>query len=342
MKKCQLAIVIPAYKNQYFNKALESIANQTRQDFRLYIGDDFSPVDLSTIVQPYKNRIDLVYQRFDENLGGKDLVAHWERCIEMVRDEDWIWLFSDDDFMDSNCVESFYQALDQDPSFDLFHFNRVVIDQNDKVLTHYYRAFPDVLSNKDFLIKRLKHCNHSTLVEYIFRKSCFFEKGGFQYFDLAWGSDDALWIKLSQRKGIKTIAEAKVRWRTSPHNISSNTEDIDIIRRKLRAQIAFVEWILKHAKDYDVNIAPTQLKIFLENWFLQHLRYSIEILPFDEINRLLVEFYQKLSKPNYSLRQIGQMYFYKVYRLFLLSIKKMLFWNFVKTQLDNFKIKTDA
>ena len=81
---CDLAIVIPAYKKTYLQKTLESIANQTDKRFHLYIGDDCSPYDLKSIVEEFSDRIPLTYHRFKENLGGKDLVAHWERCIALT------------------------------------------------------------------------------------------------------------------------------------------------------------------------------------------------------------------------------------------------------------------
>ena len=105
----RLAIIIPAYKATFLPAALDSIAMQTCKDFTLYVGDDCSPEPIGSIVEQYRDKIDLVYQRFDTNLGSKDLVAQWERCIAMSRDEPYIWLFSDDDVMEPNCVATVEQ-----------------------------------------------------------------------------------------------------------------------------------------------------------------------------------------------------------------------------------------
>ena len=78
-----MAIIIPAYKASFLRQTLESVAAQTCRDFRVYIGDDKSPEDLQTIVRAYADKMPIVYRRFDENLGGTDLVAHWERCIRL-------------------------------------------------------------------------------------------------------------------------------------------------------------------------------------------------------------------------------------------------------------------
>lgn len=118
-----LAIVIPAYKSTFLAAALESIAAQTCKDFTLYVGDDCSPNPIGEIVDRYWDKINLVYKRFDTNLGGKDLVAQWERCIDMTQGEEWLWLFSDDDVMEEKCVEEFYKTIQCKPDAGLVHFN---------------------------------------------------------------------------------------------------------------------------------------------------------------------------------------------------------------------------
>ena len=94
--KNKLAIIIPAYKACFFREVLDSIVRQSNRDFTVYIGDDASPDDLESIVSDYKDKLDIFYFRFEQNWGGRDLVAHWERCIELS-DEPLVWLFSDDD-----------------------------------------------------------------------------------------------------------------------------------------------------------------------------------------------------------------------------------------------------
>jgi glycosyltransferase involved in cell wall biosynthesis len=107
-----LAIIIPAYKIDFFKDTLDSLARQTCKDFTVYIGDDCSPDDFKSLIAEYKDKIHIVYCRFDENLGGKDLVGHWKRCIDLTQNEPWLWLFSDDDVIGERCVELFYKEIE--------------------------------------------------------------------------------------------------------------------------------------------------------------------------------------------------------------------------------------
>lgn len=91
--KRKIAIVIPAYKIDFFDSVLKSLANQTNKNFTIYVGIDASKSDFESIIDRYSNSLDIVFKRFEENLGGKDLVAQWTRCIELTHGEPWIWLF---------------------------------------------------------------------------------------------------------------------------------------------------------------------------------------------------------------------------------------------------------
>lgn len=326
----KLAIVIPAYKSMFFDQALLSIANQTNKDFTLYVGDDNSPDSLYSNIQKYENRIPIVYKHFDENLGGKDLVAQWERCIDMVGDEEWIWLFSDDDTMDTTCVENFYKLMYQFPNYDMFHFNVLHIDETNQIVEDF-SGFPDVLKVEELLERRLKGRINSSVVEYVFRKSHFIDNGRFQKFDLAWGSDDATWIKLGKIKGIKNINDSMVFWRKSAFNISPNYWDRDIIKRKLLAQIEFASWIYNQTKQNEIQIEILHLKKLLKSWFFKSIKYQINLLSFELIACLVSTFYWILDKRNNPKLKIISLYIFKAYRLSLGKMGIILFWNFLKT-----------
>lgn len=240
----QLAIIIPAYKDTFFESALQSIAAQTCQDFTLYIGDDCSPYDIKSIVDKYRDKIDLVYKRFDENLGGCDLVAQWERCIDMSQGEPWLWLFSDDDMMENHCVENFFKTLDENSESKLFHFDVKKIDSNDTIVNEL-KPFPKHISAYDYLDGKFHGGLVSFVVEFIFNRDLFFTNGRFENFDMAWGADMITWIKLAEAsRGIITVkgAGCHVRWRSSDLNISPD-KSRSVLIRKLYSIIENEIWI---------------------------------------------------------------------------------------------------
>lgn len=247
MKDNNLAIVIPAYKADFFKQTLESIATQTCKDFVLYVGDDASPYHLQDIVAEFEARIEIRYQKFEKNLGGKDLIAQWERCIELSEQEKWIWLFSDDDLMDRSCVENFYRNIDETKeSFDVYRFNTARIDHQNRIIIKA-EEHPIVEKGFEFLKRKLKVEINSYAVEFIFCRSVY-EKIGFVNFPAAWASDDATWALWGEEKGIRLIPGPIVYWRSSEFNISGS-QNSKIARQKLKAVIQFINWEKIHFKD---------------------------------------------------------------------------------------------
>lgn len=238
-----LAIVIPAYKIDFFRSTLDSLVAQTCKDFTVYVGDDCSPSDFETLINEYREKIDIRYTRFETNMGGKDLVGQWTRCIELTQGEPWIWLFSDDDVMGVTCVESFYKTIEKDSNHDLYHFDIDAIDVDGKVVFEC-RRFPDVISSLNFYKKKENDDIDCFVVEYIFSRKVYESTGGFQNFDLAWGADIATWVKFSHKNGIKNIPDARVYWRKSYANITPNRQR-EMVLRKYLINVDYLHWINK-------------------------------------------------------------------------------------------------
>ena len=263
----RLAIVIPAYKSSFFDETLRSLASQTCKDFTVYVGDDASPNDLKIICERWSGMIDLRYHRFEQNLGATDLVGQWTRCMALSS-EPWLWLFSDDDLLDTECVAAFYTQLDSNEvKHDLYHFNVDVID-GAGVLIKEASPFPSVLSAPEFAQRRFTHELSSFAPDYVFSRDTFLAKGGFQAFPRAWCSDDATWIKLAGESGICTIIGPKVKWRLSGQNISSiHTHDRF---EKLEAAIQYLEWLDQYSKrkDWTGSEFSSQSVLMTGRWWL--------------------------------------------------------------------------
>jgi glycosyltransferase involved in cell wall biosynthesis len=238
----ELAIVIPAYKIDFFEKSLASIDAQTNKNFNLYIIIDGSTADFESIIERYSFSCKLVVHRFLKNLGRSDLVAAWDRSLNFVGDEEWIWLFSDDDEMDPECVQKFYLKLNETHRhYDLYRFNNLRINAEGKKISNKSNH-PIIESSEGFLRRRLNYETSNFISEYIFRKKRFYECEGFVSFPAAWATDDATWIKLGLKTGICTIGDATVKWRQSDKNVSGSKSDKIIQQQKKKASLMFVNW----------------------------------------------------------------------------------------------------
>lgn len=240
-----LSIVIPAYKATYLEATLASIAAQTCQRFILYVGDDASPHPVREICEAWADRLPIRYHRFQTNLGGRDLVGQWARCIDLTNST-WLWLFSDDDVMDPECVAAFYKKIEEFPGAEVLHFNTLKIDEQGRPGSPH-DPFPPRISPRLFALQRFTGRLRSYAPEYIFHRDAYQRAGGFPNFPLAWCSDNAGWIAMGAQ-GIFTIEGPRVSWRVSAEHISNRAaENRD---EKWQASLAYTGWLARHLANH--------------------------------------------------------------------------------------------
>uniref|UniRef100_UPI004048809C glycosyltransferase family 2 protein n=1 Tax=Mariniflexile sp. TaxID=1979402 RepID=UPI004048809C len=235
-----LAIVIPYFKILYFEETIKSLANQTNKQFNVYIGDDASSEDPCSILEKHGNQFNLVYHRFDTNLGGISLVKQWERCIDLTQGEEWIMILGDDDYLSDNVVESWYKYFKHfDGKSNLVRFATKILDQN---LNSFSATFEHPIWENAAASywRKLNHTTRSSLSEYIFSRTVY-NKYGFQNFPLAWNSDDCAWLDFSDYKSIFTINESTVFVGISTSNISGKNDNLSL---KQQSQIAFYKYTI--------------------------------------------------------------------------------------------------
>jgi len=254
-----LAIVIPAYKAKFIEAALDSILAQTIPSFRVYVGDDCSPENIKQICDRYSNHLDLIYKRFEDNLGQTSLVTHWNRCIRLSS-EPWVWLFSDDDIMEPECVETFLDTRNSLKNrYNVYRFNTLEIDTNENV-TRINPPHPQFENGIRFAYHRLISMRASYVSEFIFSRYVFERTGGMIDFPIAWCTDDASLITFAGDDEIITMQGPKVRWRNSGINVSSrNTFYQD---QKIEAAFQYIQW-LNH---FFARFEGVDLEISIEKW----------------------------------------------------------------------------
>ena len=238
-----VAIVIPAFKAVFLDRTLRSIAGQTCHDFTVYVGDDASPEDLESIVVPFSKEIPIVYRRFAENLGSSDLVKSWERVLDLV-EEDWIWLFSDDDMMPEDGVERLLDAIKAYPGREFFRFPLSLIDNDDSITRRGPELKPGLTSAQDMLTGYFCGKTDSAACEYVFSKALYTYLG-MVHFPAAWCADVATWFSYaSSRGGVVNIPGKPVLWRNVEGVNISSTAGLHEV--KMQALIGFVVWLQAH------------------------------------------------------------------------------------------------
>lgn len=258
--------LLPAYKAKYLNKAIESILNQSYRDFCLIISDDCSPEDLKSIVDSFNDER-IVYRRNEVNVGGKNLVEHWNLLLELV-DTEYLILASDDDMYETSFLSEVNMMISCYPKVDLIHARVQMID-SDGCIIKRDAMYEEYVSQLDFLTQ-LGFVNHiECIANYVFRTSALKAMGGFVSFPLAWTSDTAT-VNLMSKNGVANTTSVLFNFRMSGINISSQETLPTIARMKCLAICSFVEQMKTLFKGLQKQETPLK-----ENTY--KLAYKIQI-----------------------------------------------------------------
>jgi glycosyltransferase involved in cell wall biosynthesis len=240
-----LAIVIPYYKLTFFKETLRSLANQTNQQFKVFIGDDASPENPADLLEKYKGKFEFEYHRFESNLGGISLVRQWERCIALSNNEEWIMILGDDDILGDNVVESFYsQYKEFNEVSNVIRFATVVLNEQNHTISNMY-VHPRLEKSLDFFIRKLKWETRSSLSEYFFKREVYL-KHHFKDYPSGFYSDDKAWIDFSEDKPIYTINESIITIRISDSSLSG-TADKNILKQ---AEYLYLKYFYENKLPY--------------------------------------------------------------------------------------------
>ena len=307
------SFVLPAYKARFFREALDSILAQTYTDFELIIVNDASPEDLDSIVKSYDDPR-IRYYVNEENIGGKDLVAQWNHCLEYAQGE-YVILASDDDVYFPQYLEKMDVLVQKYPEVNVFRPRVQTIDKQGNVLLTS-GSCAEKISAIEYLYLLRTFVIGSGMAFYIFRKKELSHIGGFVNFSFAWGADEATVMKMAY-SGMGVHKDILFSFRQSGENISSKY-DYQTFVGKLRAYISLYDFERNYLATLLAKTAIDEQKLlFLKN----NLSYYIKGYVAEMIHK--ISFYSFVraipvlwTVPTITLSYIAKRTIVKFYRLF--------------------------
>ena len=256
MNSLKFSFLMPAYKKKYIQEAICSIIHQTYQAFELVIIDDASPDDIKGIVSLF-NDSRIIYQRNEKNIGGSNLIANWNHCLEFAQYE-YIILATDDDVFESNFLQDAVLLLKKYPNANILRTGVKIIDEAGHIRDYEY-PLKEFMSCKEYTLLWSKGGLHSCISNYIFRKEELVSNGGFLDFPHGHYSDDATALAMS-RDGIVCISNANFNFRISSASLSY-TSDYRLTLSQIEATKSFISWYIRHLN----NIYEEQRDNYMRN-----------------------------------------------------------------------------
>ncbi len=244
----QYTFLLPAYKPNFLEEALESIKNQTYKDFKVIVSDDCSPYDLKSVFDKVcSSDSRFSFRRNEKNIGGKSLVSHWNLLVDMC-DTEYLIMASDDDVYEPIFLEEADKLFYKYPLSNLLRARSRVIDDDGKIKFEE-KTTEEWLDNLHFIHRIYQDDWAGGIASFVYRTSQLKEKGMFVDFPAAWFSDDVTNF-LMANNGCCMTQKTTFRVRNSSMQISSQWGDPEDSRKKMIATYMNYEWMKLYMKRF--------------------------------------------------------------------------------------------
>lgn len=101
MMNPKVSVIVPNYNHAAFlQQRLESVLNQTFQDFELILLDDCSTDASRVILEGCRNNPHVSHIVYNENNSGSPF-SQWKKGVELAQGE-WVWIAESDDWAESD------------------------------------------------------------------------------------------------------------------------------------------------------------------------------------------------------------------------------------------------
>ncbi len=126
-----VSVIIPNYNHALFLKQrIDSVLNQTWQDFEVIILDDCSTDNSKEVIEAYRNHSKIkhiVYNRINSGSTFKQ----WQKGIELASAK-YIWIAESDDFADKTFLHTLIQPFFSYPDLILSYSQSMMVDESGK------------------------------------------------------------------------------------------------------------------------------------------------------------------------------------------------------------------
>jgi glycosyltransferase involved in cell wall biosynthesis len=283
--KPKVSVCLPTYNsgnNNFLETAINSILNQSFDDFELIIVDDFSTDNTREIIKSYLGRDRRIkYYENEMNLG---LFPNWNKCLNLTTGE-YITILGQDDLMQPDNLLKKVAILEQYSQVGLVTSSVQIIDDYNNITTWEWANYPNsyVMNGQEWLMNTVGEANPICCPAVMFRKSVLDKIG--KQFDLNYDytADLKMWVEIAKVSDLYFLTDFLINYRWHETNTTHRFTALKQVSENLQVWGEFLDDLL--LSDYQLfnNILTQQTIQNLENiaitraiqWITVHRIYPL-------------------------------------------------------------------
>lgn len=212
----KVSVIIPNYNHaRFLEKRIQSVLNQTYQDFEVIYLDDASTDNSNEVFAKFAGdkRIQAVYNQTNSGSPFKQ----WNLGISLAQG-DYVWLAESDDYADKRLLAELVGRLDNNPNVGLAYCQSLIVDEYDNTKytcnLDWIRSLDKERWQKDFINIGKNECERYLIfgntipnASAVLIRRSIYEKAGCVDETMRLCGDWMLWIKMLLLSDIAFVAE---------------------------------------------------------------------------------------------------------------------------------------
>lgn len=227
MNSIKVSVIIPNYNHaRYLDQRIQSILNQTYQDYEVIILDDCSTDNSCDVISKYRDNPHISQIIVNENNSGSTF-KQWDKGIRLAKGE-IIWIAESDDYCEPNFLEEMIKQWDCNPNCAIIQSSCFFVDEHGLPcvnLNKKYTGQSIFLKGDEAIKKHLiyggSYINNASAAT--FRKDIAKDIPS-DYMDYKASGDRLFWIHMLEKGDICTVDKPLNYYRQHIKNVSFSKE----------------------------------------------------------------------------------------------------------------------
>ncbi len=221
MQSPLVSVIIPNYSHaQYIDQRIQSVLNQTYQNFEIIILDDCSPDEGASkaVIEKYRKN-QHVSQIVYKEINSGSTFKQWEKGIDLAKGE-LIWIAESDDKCLPSLLEKLVTKFEENEKLVLAFSKTVAFtdDGHEDQLDPLPLPVDKIFGSKDFISQHMVHgCPMLNASACLFRKEIAL-KIDKQYHDFKGAGDRMFWTEIIEYGDVAVLNEWLNYMRFHPNN----------------------------------------------------------------------------------------------------------------------------
>lgn len=223
-----VSVIVPNYNHgKFLKQRIDSILEQTYQNFEVIILDDCSPDNSRDIIEQYRNHKKISHIIYNEINSGSTF-KQWNKGISLAKGE-LIWIAESDDFAEPDLLQKLKSEFDTDAELGIAYCQSNMVNEKNKVTGSWKFWTEDLdaelfekgfkMSGKEYVEKFILYKNTIPNASAVLFKKNLYEMIGGADINILKCSDWITWIKMLLISKIVFIPEPVNNYRYHENSV---------------------------------------------------------------------------------------------------------------------------